>query len=116
VYDNTVSQYLAGAITTSADLRSVTFTPSTPYVGGHLICTYAGYFAFLKDFSGNNFSYLYSVCFTAAAATDSTPPTVISVTPFGGATGIGPSNPVTVTFSESMRRCRAPSRCMRAPI
>ena len=102
VYDNTIGQFIAGARTISSDLRTVTFTPLTAYVGGHQVCTYASYYVALKDLAGNTFNYA-AVCFTIAAAVDSTPPTVVSITPFNGATGIGPYNPVTVTFSESMR-------------
>ena len=103
VFDNTLSQDIAGAITNSADLRTLTFTPTVGYVAGHQVCVYAGYFAFLKDLAGNNFSYVTQCFSVAAAPVDTTPPTVVSVAPFDGATGIGPSNPVTVSFSESMR-------------
>ena len=53
--------------------------------------------------AGNSFSnYVNSICFTTANGADTTPPTVISVIPLNNATGIGPNNPVIVTFSKSM--------------
>ncbi len=38
---------------------------------------------------------------------DSTPPTIVSVTPEDGAMGVGADAPITVTFSEPMRRSAA---------
>ena len=103
VWDGTSGQDVPGAIAVSADLRTLTFTPSTGYVPGHQACVYASYYAFLRDIAGNSFSSL-TYCFNVAAApVDSTPPTVVSVTPFDAAIGIGPHNPVTVSFSESMK-------------
>jgi uncharacterized repeat protein (TIGR01451 family) len=102
VYDNIAGQHVAGSITIAGDALTLTFTPSFGYAGGHQICAYASYFAYLYDWAGNHFNYVIQ-CFTIAATADTTPPQVISVMPFDGATGIGPANPVTVTFSEPLR-------------
>jgi hypothetical protein len=45
-------------------------------------------------------NYWVDVVFTTTNGTDRTPPTVNSVTPAAGATGVGTSAPVTATFSE----------------
>jgi hypothetical protein len=104
LYDNTASAYVGGALTLNAALTSVTFTPSVPLVPNHQYCGYGGYpfSTYIYDIAGNYFNYLYSQCFTTAAGADNTPPTVITVMPAANAVGIGPNNPVTVTFSKPM--------------
>lgn len=103
IYDATVDQWLPGSIATSANLRTITFTPSSPYVGGHVICGYIGYYASLRDLAGNAFGYLYNQCFTVGAGPDGVAPHVLAVTPNDAASGIGPYNPVTITFSEALK-------------
>jgi len=104
LYDNTLSAYIGGAISFNTPLTSVTFTPSAPLEPNHQYCGFAGYpfSSYIYDLAGNSFNYIYSQCFTTAAGADTTPPTVISVMPANNATGIGPNNPVTVTFSKPM--------------
>ncbi len=53
----------------------------------------------IKDSSGNALASDYSWSFTTAAP-DTTPPTVESVTPASGATGVGLGTSVTASFSE----------------
>lgn len=101
LYDNTSNTYVSGSITLNSTFTSITFQPAATLEGNHQYCASAGYYSAVNDWAGNYFSYMYS-CFTAAAGTDTTPPTIVSVTPLNGATGIGPANPVTVTFSKPM--------------
>jgi hypothetical protein len=56
--------------------------------------------ASVKDLAGNALAATFTSSFTAA--TDSTPPTVASVSPANGATGVSDTTVVTVTFSEGM--------------
>ena len=103
LYDNTASAYIGGALTFNNAFTSITFTPSSPLEPNHQYCGYAYPFStYIYDLAGNYYSYLYDQCFTTAAGADTTPPTVISVMPANNATGIGPNNPVTVTFSKPM--------------
>ncbi|HEY3826888.1 MAG TPA: Ig-like domain-containing protein, partial [Bryobacteraceae bacterium] len=106
LYDSTVGTYIAGTVTLNAPaFTTVTFTPSAPLEPNHQYCGYGGYpfTALISDLAGNTFSsFVNDICFTTAAGTDTTPPTVISVIPLNNATGIGPNNPVIVTFSKSM--------------
>jgi hypothetical protein len=69
-------------------------TPSTAYTA--TITTRA------KDLSGNGLATNFVWSFTTGAAPDTEAPTVASVTPVDGATGVLVSQTVTATFSEAM--------------
>ncbi len=100
VFDNTNGGHdIPGTISLSIDLKTLTFTPTANLPANHQICAYASYWASLYDLSGNTFNY-NTQCFTTSSAVDLTPPTVISVTPPDASSGIGPYNPVVVTFSK----------------
>ena len=104
VFDSTITgggNSLPGTYATSADGLTVTFTPAQPFEGGHRICAYVNSNPPLLDAAGNAFNNPEN-CFTIAAASDTTAPQVVAITPGNGATGIGPDNPVTVLFSEPM--------------
>ncbi|HVU89697.1 MAG TPA: Ig-like domain-containing protein [Pirellulales bacterium] len=47
-------------------------------------------------------NYWVDVLFTTIRPVDTTPPTVVSVTPVGASTGVGTNSPITVTFSEAL--------------
>ena len=64
----------------------------------------------VKDLAGNPLQSPVVWSFTTAGAADTTPPTVTSVTPLSGATGVSPSTTVTATFSEPMTRRRSRTR------
>ena len=55
-----------------------------------------------KDAAGNMLGANYVWKFTTAAATDSTPPTVSSISPATAATGVALNSSVAITFSEPM--------------
>ncbi|HWG38018.1 MAG TPA: Ig-like domain-containing protein [Terriglobales bacterium] len=106
VWDNTVggtgsNHGLPGAYAISTDGKTITFTPSQPFQGGHQICAFVNSNPQLLDSAGNPFNNPES-CFTIAAATDSAAPSVLSITPGDGSTGLGPYNPITILFSEPM--------------
>jgi hypothetical protein len=87
-----------------ASALKATLTPSNPLIAG------ASYRAMLiggasdpriKDMAGNALASNVSWTFaTAAPAQDSTPPTITSVSPGEGATGVNRNTKVTVRFSE----------------
>ena len=79
----------------------VTFTPLTPLPGSATVHVYVDYYAAVEDLAGNNGQYA-TASFTTAATQDTKAPTVVSVAPLNGATGIGLNGQVVVTFSESM--------------
>ena len=79
----------------------ITFTPSVPYPGATQMQVYANYDGQIADFAGNLLQNTV-ITFTTAAATDTTPPTIVMVTPSDGATGIGPQAIVTITFSKAL--------------
>lgn len=99
VYDNSIGHDVPGGIAISADLKTLTFTPTTNFASQHQICTWDYNGANLYDLAGNTFNSV-GLCFTTTTAADLTAPTVVSVTPPDSSTGIGPTNPVLVTFSK----------------
>ena len=76
----------------------VTFTPSAPLLGGTQIYVSVNG---VQDFAGNNNQYSYWV-FTTAGTSDTTPPTITSVTPTSGSTNLGLNTIVTLTFSKPL--------------
>jgi YVTN family beta-propeller protein len=102
LYDNTSNTFITGSVTLDSTFTQITFTPTLALQGNHQYCGYAGVYTNIYDWAGNPFNYIYYYCFMTSAGTDTTPPTVVSVTPVDTATGIGPANPVTVTFSKPM--------------
>jgi hypothetical protein len=104
LYDSTASVYVGGSTALNSTFTTVTFTPPAALEPNHQYCGYAGYpfSGYIYDLAGNSFNYVYSQCFNTAAGADTTPPTVITVMPVNNATGIGPNNPITVTFSKPM--------------
>ena len=106
--DNTQKQFPATFVV-SADRLTATLTPSSLLAANERYCFAWSYYASLVDLSGNNFNY-FRWCFTTGATTDNVAPTVTSVNPPAGSTGV-PLNAVIVaqvseplnslTFSQS---------------
>jgi len=92
---------LAGSYRVSGS--TVTFTPATPLPGNATVSITVNYFAYVQDLAGNN-GQVGSGSFTTASAADTSMPSVVSVTPVSGATGIGLNGQVAITFSSSMNR------------
>lgn len=106
VYDNTIGHDIAGTIAISADLKTLTFTAAASCTAAahclpanHSISTWDYNGAYLYDLNGLQFNYVGG-SFTTSITPDLTAPTVISVTPPDASTGVGPYNPVVVTFSK----------------
>jgi len=74
-----------------------TLSPSTTYTA-----TLSGGPSGIKDLAGNALAANFSWSFTIAAAVDTTPPTVSSVTPPPGATGVGTTTDLIATFDEAI--------------
>jgi hypothetical protein len=87
---------VSGAFTVSG--ATVSFTPSIPLPGNTSIFVQI---SGVQDLSGLGNNYTTATFHTAAVA-DSTMPTVLSVTPFDGATDVGLNTPIVITFSESL--------------
>lgn len=89
---------ISGTVTYSG--TTATFIPSANLEAGTV---YTGTIATgAKDLAGNALTSAYIWSFTTAAATDVTPPTVLSVTPLNNAISIVTNSNVTVSFSEAM--------------
>ena len=56
----------------------------------------------VKDLAGNAMATQFTSTFTTAAAPDTTPPTVVAVSPANGAASVAVTSPVNITFSEAM--------------
>ncbi|HET9253415.1 MAG TPA: Ig-like domain-containing protein, partial [Candidatus Eisenbacteria bacterium] len=86
--------------TVSVSGTTATFTPAGPLEAS---TTYtARLTAGIEDLAGNHLATDYVWTFSTRAPPDVTPPSVISVLPFSGATGVAPTATVRATFSEPM--------------
>jgi len=94
----------------SVNGATVTFTPQNPYPSGATVSVVVDDYAQILDLAGNSGARA-SATFTTATTTDTAPPTVLSVTPANGASGIGPNGQVVVTFSESMNPATVTACC-----
>jgi hypothetical protein len=85
----------------------VTWTPVAPLPGSTTVRVtlgFADYTSVIRDLAGNQVALGSSFvgAFATAAELDTTPPVVTAVTPGTGATDVGPTAPVVVTFSEPL--------------
>ena len=99
--NTTLATAVAGTVSYSVAARSATFTPTagplpinSSFTG--TITTAA------TDLSGNALASNFVWTFTTGAAADTTPPTVTTVSPPDGSTGLCLSKTVTATFSKAM--------------
>jgi hypothetical protein len=91
---------VAGSVTMSG--TTATFTPAASLTNSAVYT--ATITTGVKDVAGNAMASVYSWNFTTAAAapSDVTPPTVLSVAPAAGATSVSVTGAVTATFSEAL--------------
>jgi hypothetical protein len=91
---------IAGQVSYSTSGSVATFTPGSKMIAGS---TYtATVTTGAKDLYGNPLAANAVSSFTIAANGCNPPPTLISLTPAGGATGVCPNAGVVATFSEAM--------------
>jgi hypothetical protein len=95
VYQNGVAN-LAGSYQVNG--TTVTFTPLSPFPGNTQIGVQV---SGVQDLAGNGNNYV-NITFRTSAVADTTPPTVISVTPSNGTAGVGLNAQVVMTFSKSL--------------
>lgn len=82
--------------------NQITLTPSGALAGSTVYtATIKGGSSGVKDITGNALASDYSWNFTTAAV-DNIPPTIIAVSPAGGATGVSTGSTVTANFSEAI--------------
>jgi len=94
-----VNNGVTGTITYNSTTYMATFTPSSllNYSTTYTVTITTA----IKDLDGNNMAANKVWTFTTLAP-DTTPPTVLSVSPAAGATSIDPATAVNVVFSEAM--------------
>ncbi len=89
-------------VTYNATNRTITLIPSSSLAASTTYtATIKGGTTGVKDSAGNALAANFTWSFTTAAA-DTTPPTVTSVSPNSGATGVSTGTSVTATFNEAM--------------
>lgn len=105
VYDNTISHDIPGTVAVSVDRKTLTYTPTASCTAAahclpanHSICTWDYNGGTLYDEDGLAYQSA-GLCFTTTNTADLTVPTV-TVTPPDASTGVGPNNPVVLTFSK----------------
>jgi ice-binding like protein/Big-like domain-containing protein len=96
----TVSPGVTGIITHDVSNTIFTFTPSSS-LAVNTVYT-ATITTGAQDTSGNGLTTDFVWSFTTAANGCNPPPTVVSVTPLNGASGVCPNTIVTATFSQAM--------------
>jgi hypothetical protein len=88
--------------TVSTSSNQIILTPSSLLSSSTVYtATITGGASGVKDLAGNALASNYSWSFTTASV-DNTPPTVISVSPASGATGVSTGTNLTATFSEAI--------------
>ena len=91
---------VAAAVTTSGS--QITLTPSAALAGSTLYTvTIVGGSSGVKDLAGNALASNYTSSFTTASV-DNTPPTVTTVSPASGATGVSATANAVANFSEAI--------------
>jgi YVTN family beta-propeller protein len=101
---NAASALVTATVSWNATTRVVTLTPSAPLAAATTYTATVRGGATdprVKDVAGNALAANQTWSFTTVAA-DTTPPTITATSPVSGATGVGRSANVTVTFSEPM--------------
>ena len=99
------NNFVPSTLSYNASTMTVTLTPLAPLAFNN---TYSivvtGGPTGIKDTFGNALQQTFQSTFTtvAAATTDTTPPTVVSVNPSNGATNVSPTSVFKVTFSEGL--------------
>ncbi len=89
-----------GAILLGPDRTMATFTPTSPLPSGRQLSVTVT--TGVKDSSGNALSKEKTWTFTTIHASDTTPPTVVSVSPLENSTGIGTQSLLIISFSEAL--------------
>ena len=94
---------MAATVSYNSLTNTATLTPNSGLANGTLyMLTVVGGESGVKDLAGNALATNIFSSFTTVPAADTTPPTVVSVTPLGASTGVPVNTPVTVTFSEAL--------------
>jgi Subtilase family/Bacterial Ig-like domain/Bacterial Ig domain/F5/8 type C domain len=103
ILKNNAGTSIAGTISSiSSDGLTATFKPSSQLAfSTSFTVTISPSTARVQDLAGNAMA-TKSWSFTTAAQSDTTPPTVTSTSPAGGATGIAVSSSIKATFSEKV--------------
>jgi hypothetical protein len=93
----------SGALSISADLRTITFAPNAPYRANSTVNVRIGCEANLRDLAGNNITCT-QVSFTTANTPDATPFEVTTFSPVSGTTDVNLANPVLAQFSRPINQ------------
>jgi Ice-binding-like/Bacterial Ig-like domain len=96
----TIAPGVTGTITHDVSATIFTFTPSSPLAINTLYT--ATLTTGVRDLFGNGLASDSVWTFTTAANGCNPPPTVVSVTPLNGVSGVCPNTIVTASFSEAM--------------
>jgi len=100
---NPANVLVPATVSYNVSTRVITLDPSSSLAPATLYrATVKGGSSGVKDEAGNYLQSNYTWSFTTGPAPDVTPPSVISVTPANGSTGISVSTTVSAVFSEAM--------------
>ncbi len=94
---------VSASVSYNASTRVITLNPSANLAANTVYkAKIKGGSSGVKDDAGNPLSSDYIWSFTTAAPSDNTPPTITSVSPVNGATGISTGTTVSAIFSEAV--------------
>ncbi|MBL7740016.1 MAG: Ig-like domain-containing protein [Chitinophagaceae bacterium] len=93
---------VTATVTYIASTRTARIYPASPLTSLLYTARIKGGTSGVKDLAGNPMSYDYTWTFIMIPLFDLTAPTVLSVSPSNGATGVSTSTTVSVVFSEAM--------------
>src|SRR6185437_15226430 len=98
---------IAASVSYNAATKTVTLDPTNSLANGMTyMLTIVGGASGVKDLAGNALATNIFSSFTTLPLADTTPPTVLAVSPLGASTGVAVSSVVTVTFSEALIAAR----------
>ena len=100
---NASNVLVPSVVTYIAASRTIKLTPSSALSNSAVYrATIKGGSSGVKDHAGNPLPANYTWSFTTGAPSDNTPPTITSVSPANGTTGISTGTTVSAVFSEAM--------------
>ena len=94
---------VAGTVAYNASNNTATFTPTSAVSNSiTYTLTIVGGSSGVKDLAGNALAANFTSSFTTIAPPDTTPPTIVSITPAALSTGVAINTPITISFSEAL--------------
>jgi RHS repeat-associated protein len=96
-----ISGVLSGGYSVDSTGKVLTFSPGSPFPGNATVNIQVASNG-IADLAGNHLSSAFVSSFATGAATDTSPPQVVSITPNSGTAAVSTNSTVVLAFSESI--------------